>query len=173
MKHRIKPIQDKLSQLRRKLYLATPEWIRERDFEMFTAVLCFLAGVPLLITGQIEAGSMEEQLPMWVVRVWSGVLTFSPILVVLGVWRGHKFEATMSRAIPWLRTEASGLRLLSYAGYLYATIIAIVAQEDMGAAPFIVGIFALTCHSRAAYLTIKVEDYFILLETLRQAKEGM
>lgn len=155
-----------MSRTRRKLYLLIPEWIRERDFELFTAALCFLAGVPMLITRKLEAGSMEEALPEWSVMVWSAVLAFAPILVVLGIWRAHALD--LPAAVPWLRSEASGLRLIAYAAYLYAAIVAIVAKADAGAAPFIILILALTCHSRAAYLTIKVEDYFILIRTVGQ-----
>lgn len=158
----------RLSRLRRRLYLMIPEWIRERDFELFTALLCFLAGVGLLISG-VTAGSMEEKLPDVAIIVWASVLAFSPALIIMGVWMAHRHD--FPKAAFWLRSESAGLKLLAYAAYLYASIIAIVIGKESGVAVPITLIFALTCHSRSAYLTIKVEDYFILLEKMRTGEE--
>ena len=161
MRHIISP---RVSKLRRKVYLSIPEWVRKRDFELFTALLCFLAGIPLLLTQQFETGSMEAALPNIAVSVWAFVLAIAPIAIVVGIWQSHRHD--LPKAIPWIRCEASGLRLLAYVAYLYGVVIILVIGAKAGAAPFIIFIFALTCHSRSAYLTIKVEDYFNLLKTI-------
>ena len=161
MPHRKLP--GKLSQFRRWLYLQIPEWIRERDFELFTAFLCFLGGLTLLVSG-IEAGSMEASLPSWVVTIWAGVLVVSPFAIITGVGMAHKYD--YPEAIRWMRVEASGLRITSYAAYLYAIILLLALQGGAGFAPFVTTIFALTCHSRATKLTIDVEDYYALLRSL-------
>jgi uncharacterized membrane protein len=160
MPHRKLP--SKLSQLRRRLYMLIPEWIRERDFELFTAFLCFLGGLTLLVSG-VEAGSMEEALPSTVVIIWALVLVICPFAIVLGVGMAHKYD--YPDVIKWMRVEASGLRITAYAAYLYAVILLLIAGL-VGFAPFIVVIFALTCHSRATNLTIDVENYFALLRAI-------
>lgn len=161
MPHRKLP--GRLSRFRRRLYLWVPEWIRERDFELFTAFLCFLGGLTLLFVG-IEAGSMEAALPGWVVMVWAAVLVLSPFAIVIGVGMAHKYD--YPEVIRWMRIEASGLRITAYAAYLYAVILLLVLQTEAGFAPFVTTIFALTCHSRATKLTIDIEDYFALLRSI-------
>lgn len=153
----------RVSAIRRKVYLWIPEWIRERDFELFTAFLCFLGGLTLLATG-VETGSMEAALPTAVVMVWSMILVVSPFAIVLGVGMAHKKD--YPEVVKWMRVESSGLRITSYAAYLYAVILLLMLQTDAGFAPFVTIIFALTCHSRATKLTIDVEDYFTLLRAV-------
>lgn len=160
MKHRL---EIKYKRLRRRLYLMIPEWIRKRDFELFTATLCILAGIPLLTNG-VDASSMEAALWGPVVKAWAAVLTLAPIAVVMGIWRAHKHQKTQ-KAIKWLRVEASGLRLLTYAGYLYAVIVFMSPFPTEGQ-EYIITLFALTCHSRATYLNIKAEDHLALIKTI-------
>lgn len=150
----------RLSEIRRSVYLRIPEWIRRRDFELFTALLCFTAGVPLLLTGDVDAASLEATLPFSVVMMWAGVLTTGPVFIVAGLWRAHRVGVV--RGVPWLRLEALGLRLLAYAGYLYAAIVSISYFGDHGSLPaaaFIIAAFALTCHSRATGVNIRLEDF--------------
>lgn len=148
---------------RRWIYNHIPEFVRKRDFELLTAFLCFTAGLALLLTG-VKAGSMERALPTPVVMGWATILTLAPIAVVVGVGFAHKYD--LPQAIRWVRVEASGLRLLAYSAYLYGVILVLIVGRESGATPFITFIFALTCHSRATYLTIKVEDYFALIDTV-------
>lgn len=163
MPHRKLP--GRVSRARRKIYMWIPEWIRERDFELFTAFLCLLGGLTLLFAG-VEAGSMEEALPAWVVMVWASVLVASPFAIVLGVGMAHKHD--YPEVIKWMRTEASGLRITAYAAYLYAVVLILMLGSAAGFTPFVTAIFALTCHSRATNLTIDVENYFALLRSLGQ-----
>lgn len=165
MPHRKLP--GRLSRFRRRLFLNVPEWIRERDFELFTAFLCLIGGISLLFSG-VEAGSMEEALPGWVVMTWASVLAISPFAIVTGVGMAHKYDYPES--IKWMRVESSGLRITSYAAYLYAVVLVLVLGPAAGFTPFVTTIFALTCHSRATKLLIDIEDYFALL---RQVSKGM
>lgn len=162
MPHRKLP--GRISMIRRKVYQWIPRWIRERDFELFTAFLCVLGGLTLLFSG-IEAGSMEEALPEWVVMIWASVLVASPFAIVIGVGMGHRYEYPDS--IKWMRTESSGLRITAYAAYLYALVLILVVGSGAGFAPFVTTIFALTCHSRATALTIDIEDYWALLRAVQ------
>ena len=152
-----------MSAIRRKVYLWVPEWIRESDFELFTAFLCFLGGLTLLVTG-VETGSMEEALPTGVVMVWAAILVISPFAIVTGVGMAHKRD--YPEVVKWMRVESSGLRITSYAAYLYAIVLLLMLGVEAGFAPFVTVIFALTCHSRASKLTIDVEDYFALLRSV-------
>lgn len=152
--------RSRLSELRRSLYLRVPVWMRKQDFELFTILLCFSAGVPLVVTGQVEAGSLDATVPHWMVIGWGAVLVVAPIMVGLGIWRTH--AASPLRAIPWRRIHAAGLRLLAYAGYFYASVASITYAALNGALPagaFIFIIFALTAHSRSADVTIKLENF--------------
>lgn len=163
MPHRKLP--GRLSKIRRKVYMWIPEWIRQRDFELFTAFLCLLGGLTLLFAG-IKAGSMEEALPAWVVMVWASVLVATPFAIVIGVGMAHKYD--YPEVIKWMRVEASGLRITAYAAYLYTIVMLLIIGGDAGFAPFVTTIFALTCHSRATDLTIDVENYFALLRSIGQ-----
>jgi len=160
----------RVSKIRRKVYLWIPEWIRKRDFELFTAFLCLLGGLTLLFAG-IEAGSMEAALPAWVVVVWASVLVATPFAIVIGVGMAHKHD--YPEVIKWMRTEASGLRITAYAAYLYAVVLIIVVGSESGFAPFVTIIFALTCHSRATDLTIDVENYWELMRQVGGLNDGL
>lgn len=146
--------------MRRRIYLRIPGWIRKRDLELFFALLCLTASLPALLSRKVEAASIEATLPYSVVMAWFGILFVGPVMVIVGIWRAHNVNAT--RAVKWLRAESLGLRLMAYGGYLYAAIVTIVTYGKDGTIPFVAFIllaFALTCHSRASYITIKVEDF--------------
>lgn len=150
----------RVSELRRSIYLRIPVWIRKRDFELFTALLCFSGGLPLLVSGKVEAGSLDAAVPHWMVTGWGSVLVIGPIMVGLGIWRSHRVNAL--KAVLWKRIHAAGLRLLAYAGYFYAAVASITYAAVNNALPagaFIFVIFALTAHSRSADVTIKLEDF--------------
>lgn len=146
-------------QFRRRWYLRIPVWIRRRDFELFTALLCITAGLPLLLTQNVEAASLEAALPPWVVFGWSLILTLAPICVIVGLWQAHRHA--MYKATVWLRLEALGLKALAYAAYLYVFIILLATGGTAVPAAALISAFALTCHSRSVAVTLKVEDYLL------------
>lgn len=148
---------NRLQRFRRNVYRRVPRWIRQHDFEVLVAVLCLSAGIPLLLTDDVDATSVNATLPQPLVLVWSVILAFAPVAVILGLWVGsHK---VMAERTLWMRIEAWGLRALAYVGYLYWFAIILVHQFDAFPATQIVLIFAATCHSRATGQIIKVEDY--------------
>lgn len=152
-----------LRDIRRALYNRTPPWMLKNDFELFTALLCVSAGVPLLLTDQVDAASIEATLPLPLVKVWSLMLAVAPIVIGVGLFMASR--RPMHLATFWIRFEAWGLRALAYAAYIYA--IAIVVTNGLRTAPALAIIiaFGLTCHSRATVQTMKVERYLEALGT--------
>lgn len=153
--------QSRLSKLRRRVYLLIPEWIRKRDFELFTLLLCFTAGIPILTTGDVEATSFEAQLPFQVVQAWAASLVVSPLLVVLGAVMAHRSVGLKS--FRWVRWEVFGLRLVSYAAYLYAAVI-FINTLALGV-PFppaitFITILGLTSTLRAWGLLEQIENFW-------------
>lgn len=144
--------------LRRRIYRYIPAWFVNNDFEVFTAVLCFLAGVPLLFTEVVGAQSLEAALPWAVVKAWAFILATAPIGIFLGIYRAE--GKPIAEVTFWMRLEALGLRALAYAAYIYAIVVVGYSgpQKALPAIALIL-IFALTCHTRAATVVLKVEDY--------------
>lgn len=151
-------MKHKLAFVRRTIYSRIPLWMRRHDFELFTTLLCFSAGLPLLLTDTVEAQSLEAQLPTMVVRAWALILTVAPIMIFIGVYKSHTVQRFI-QGLFWMRLEAAGLRLLFYAAALYGAIVILVTQGKASPAAVIIIIFALTCWSRSASVTIKVEDF--------------
>lgn len=153
--------QHPMAKLRRSLYSRLPVWIRERDFELFTLLLCFCAGLPLLFTQRAEATSLEAQVHPLVLLGWALVLAIAPLIVVFGARRSHYTAGLQS--FRWIRWEVFGLRMLSYAAHLYATIIIVNSLSSKGVfqpAVTIIVIFGLTCTSRAWGLLDKIERFW-------------
>lgn len=148
---------NRLQRFRRNIYRRVPRWIRHNDFEVLVTVLCLSAGIPLLLSDQVDATSVNATLPTPLVFVWSFMLAFAPIAIIVGLYQAAKHP--MAEATIWMRVEAWGLRALAYVGYLYWFAIILVHQFDAFPATQIVLIFAATCHSRATGQIIKVEDY--------------
>lgn len=154
---------NRLQRMRRTIYRRIPKWIRQHDFEVLVAVLCLSAGIPLLISDEVDASSVNATLPTSLVLLWSIILALAPIVVLLGLWQSSR--RTMAESTLWMRIEAWGLRALAYVGYLYWFAILLVHHLDAFPATQIVLIFAATCHSRATGQVIKVEDYLADLGT--------
>jgi hypothetical protein len=143
------------------MYRAIPEWIRRRDFELFTVLLCFTAGIPLVTTRRVEATSLEAQLPFEVVMAWSLVLVIAPLLVFTGAALAHK--KTGLESFKWVRWEVFGLRLLSYAAYLYASVIAInslTTKDIVSPAVTMIVILGMTCTSRAWGMLEQIDEFW-------------
>lgn len=149
------------ARFRRFAYGRVPLWIRRRDFELFTLLLCFSAGLPLIITRKVEADSMEATLPFVAVYTWSIVLAFAPLLVVMGAAMSYRRVGLHS--FRWIRWEVFGLRILSYAAYLYAAMIVVNGVFQHGVfqpISSIVIIFGFACTSRAWGLLEEIEAFW-------------
>lgn len=62
--------------------------------EAFLAVLCILAGVPILLQpDSLAPGSLLATLPFYMVYVWAGTLTLGGLLTLIGIaWRVYRIE---------------------------------------------------------------------------------
>lgn len=144
------------ARLRRRVYRRLPEWIRRNDFEVFTASLGLLSGIPLML-GKYEPYSIEQQLPRLIVMVWGLVLTLGCTLTLIGVIMGAR--TVFPKRVFWMRVEALGLTALAYFCYLYAICLFGVAFSQGGlAATFILG-FGGVCHVRQASIQLELEEY--------------
>ena len=146
------------ARLQRKVYNRIPSWFRHNDFEIFASMLCFTAGIPLLL-GEIRTSSLESTLPYAVVMAWASILTFSPILVVTGLYR--RGSRPVAESVFWIRIEALGLTSLAYSSYIYSVAI-LTNNPVMGwpASMLIIG-FGLTCHTRELGLQVKIADFLL------------
>ena len=153
--------QGPLARFRRWLYHRVPEWVKTRDFELFTLLLCFFGGIPLLVIQSVEATSMEAQVPRPVLLSWAVVLVIAPLIVVTGARKAHR--KTGLQSFRWIRWEVFGLRMLAYAAHLYAAIIVINSVASKGVfqpAVIIIVIFGLTCTTRAWGLLDNIESFW-------------
>jgi hypothetical protein len=145
------------TKVRRWVYSHLPKWLRNRDFEVFAAVLCLFGGLPLLF-GQVDPPSIEAQLNNLIVHIWGGSLVFGAILVIVGIVKSS--TKTLSPAfLTWLRVEAYGLTILAYTAYLYTLILVTYNWQTTLLSATITLIFALTCHSREVAVQLDVLEY--------------
>lgn len=79
-------------------------------------------------------------------------------MVFVGIYRAHTGEKFIE-GLFWMRMEAAGLRMLFHASWLYAFIILIATTGKSTPAAMVITVFALTCWTRAASVTIRVEDF--------------
>jgi hypothetical protein len=147
-----------IDRIRAWVYAHIPKWMQERDFEIFTALLCFVAGIPLLITNDYRSGAIEETLPFVLVKLWAIVLTVAPVLIFLGIVKSVRIKTYPKKAV-WLRIEALGLTGLAYVGYVYALSIISTAGREGVVAAAIVLVFSLTCHSREIGIQVELEHF--------------
>jgi hypothetical protein len=108
---------------------------------------------------------LEATLPGVVVRGWAFTLTLAPVAISLGLYRA--FGKPIAEVTFWMRLEALGLRALAYAAYIYAVAIALYSGTDAVPGIAVILIFALTCHTRSATVTLKVEDYLYQIGAAR------
>jgi hypothetical protein len=146
------------ARLRRRIYNRIPAWFKNNDFEIFASMLCFFAGLPLVL-GKINPASMEALLPIWVVFSWGFILSFSPLLIVLGLVK--RSSRPVSESIFWIRVEAIGLTALAYSSYIYAVAIISAGVGAGWPAAMLITAFGLTCHTRELGLQVKIADFLL------------
>jgi len=146
------------NRIRRRVYRLIPDWYRKNDFEIFASLLCFFAGIPLLL-GDIRPASLEATLPIWVVIVWAYVISFSPALIIIGLLK--RGSRSISESIFWIRVEAMGLTALAYSSYIYSIAI-VTSNVGMGwPAAMLIVAFGLTCHTRELGLQVRIGDFLL------------
>lgn len=144
------------ARLRRRVYQALPDWMKSHDFEVFSAILAVLGGLPLMV-GQVDPGSAQALLPDVILRVWGGVLTMGGLLTLVGVI-ASSYRKYPDKAF-WMRMEALGLTSLAYFCYLYDVCLWAVSLERTWTISAIVLAFGLVCHIRRAGIIMELEDF--------------
>ncbi len=122
----------------RKLFrFRLPKAILESPWEMFVALLCVLAGIPLLINGPDKsASSIDKVLPPILVYVWGGTLLIGGILILWG---------RSQRRTSNFRLERGGLALLASAGLIYGAGILVARGQAAIVAVLTIYTFVATC----------------------------
>lgn len=147
------------TRVRRWVYARIPEWIRRRDFEVFTAALCLTASIPILFFNQ-EPGQATVILPGAVEYGWSITLFLGPLLVISGIYMNTRHWSRPERGIVWARIEALGLTMLAYVGYIYWGCIAyVVGISNALFASTVVLAFAFICHVREIQIQLDIVSY--------------
>lgn len=129
---------------RQRIYAKLPRWFKKHNFEIFAAILCILASLPLLF-GNITPKSLESQLPGVLVFVWAMVLLIGPVLIILGIIGSYREPIKITRKIDYMTMEALGLTFLGWASFLYAWCILFVNLQQGWVASMITFIFMFTC----------------------------
>ena len=62
-----------------------PRVLIQETFEVFTAILCMITGVPLVF-GRVNANSIEATLPEIAARVWGVTLLAGAVLTLAGLF---------------------------------------------------------------------------------------
>lgn len=146
------------NKVRKKLYDKIPLWIKKHDFELFTAVLCLTAGIPLL-TGNVRSDSVESQLPSIIVTGWGICLVLGPIFIYLGVFKAYTGVKDLITHIFWMRLEALGLTMLAWASLVFGVCVLSVNLYGGWLAAMLTFSLFLTCLSRELYIQNKIEMY--------------
>lgn len=147
------------NRVRRWVYLHIPEWLRKRDFEVFTAFLCLTASIPVVFGGR-SGGQAASEMPPPVEYGWNVALFIGPILVLLGIFYSTRYGQEPERSILWYRIEALGLTMLAYVGYLYTIAIMFWAGTlNAVFASAVILTFALTCHMREVQIQLDLLTY--------------
>lgn len=133
-----------------------PNWMFAYDFEIFTAILCLLGGLPLIF-GRVEPTSLEAQLHPYLVLAWGLILCVGPVAIIVGIARSHNAEEIEDQLF-WQRTEAWGLTALAYAAYIYAGAIFLTLSRSGWIAACLVVAFGFTCHLREVDIQLKITD---------------
>lgn len=144
------------ARFRRRVYGRLPLWLREHDFEIFTACLAIIGGAPLVL-GQIEPTSAEALLPYPVVFLWGLTLVLGGLTVLLGLIRTSQ-EAFPQRAF-WMRVEALGLAAMAYFCYVYVVVLLVNSWRTSWLAAMIILSLGIVCHVRETSILIKLEEY--------------
>lgn len=144
------------ARLRRKVYAKLPQWLKSHDFEVFSATLAILGGLPLVL-GQVKPGSPEELLPQALIIVWGLVLTLGGCLTLVGVVLSS-YRPYPDRAF-WMRMEALGLTSLAYFCYLYDLCLWVVNFRATWTASAIILAFGVICHVRRVSVIMELEGF--------------
>lgn len=125
----------KLPRWRRAILTRAPRALLEEPFEIFLALLCLLAGIPLLL-GAPEPESLNRLLAPAVVKLWGIMLVIGSGAVLVGL-------------VPRMRwVQIKGLQLLGLAALVYA--IAVLALGTRGRLPGLITLaFALACLAKS------------------------
>jgi hypothetical protein len=101
------------------------------------------------MVGRVPAGSVQDNLPPWLVAAWGTVLLGGSVTALVGsYWRGNYANG--------ITLERVGLNLVGSAGTTYALLILATAGMSGLLAGGIVLAFGLACMSRATDIAIIV-----------------
>jgi hypothetical protein len=125
----------------------TPRWLARpvaearryadlEPFEVFMSALCVVAGLPLVFDGPAP-GTLEQNLPLFIVKLWGVELAGGGILTLLGLALTGTPRGT--------RIERSGLAFLATASGVYALVLMLVAWPTAVASVAILVGFAGAC----------------------------
>lgn len=146
------------AKVRRKVYNRIPMWFRKNDFEIFTSLLSFSAGLPIVL-GRVEPTALEATLPTLLVTAWAWILLMSPIMVITGLYKRSK--RPVAEGVFWIRVEAIGLTALAYSSYIYTIAILTISPVQGWAACMMILAFGFTCHTRELGLQVKIADLLL------------
>jgi len=131
---------------------------------VFVLGLAVISGFPLLISGNLEAGSLEEQLPHWGVMLWGAALLFGSLLTLAAMTR----QTVNGIILEQIGSVTVGAATLFYSGIIIYTL----GRSGSPAIPFILG-FGLSCFWRwgqlQALLGIEYEKK-MLAEAITRAR---
>lgn len=144
------------TRVRRWIYNHIPMWFRKYNFEVFAALLCMFAGIPLLF-GQVDPKSMEASLPPSLVIAWGLILSLGPVGIITGLW-GSSISERLEDQIFWRRIEAWGLSALAYATYIYVGVLLVNAPSTAWIASMLILCFGFTCHVREIDIQLRITD---------------
>lgn len=145
---------------RRWVYKWIPAWLKRRDFEIFTSVLCLSVGIPVVFGG-LSAGESPRALPQTVEYIWSLNLVIGPILVLVGIYMSNRrtYQEMPAESLVWYRVEALGLTILAYVGYIFVLAIIMANGTSTLTATALILALALTCHLREVTIQLDIADF--------------
>lgn len=131
-----------------------PRVLIQETFEVFTAILCLISGVPLAI-GKIEADSIEASLPRLFAHGWGISLLTGAVLTLVGLIIANNVNGPRAfhRMIAGHKIERLGLLTLSWASGIYACSILLAVGVGGFVAAMLIFTFSLTCLTRAFVLS--------------------
>lgn len=144
------------TKVRQWVYNHTPLWFRLHSFELFTALLCVLGGIPLLL-GKTDPGSLEAAMPSTFILVWGVMLVAGPAAILPGLILANRAELEEDE-IFWRRVEAWGLSALAYSAYIYAFVAMFTNFQTGFVAGLLILDFGFTCHIRELEIMLRIAN---------------
>lgn len=131
-----------------------PRVLIQETFEVFTAILCMVSGLPLVL-GEVEADSVNASLPHLMAQLWGGVLLGGSLLTLIGLIIANATQGPKAfhRMISGHKIERLGLLALAWAGAIYAASILLAVGLGGFVAAMLILVFACTCLVRAFVLS--------------------